>query len=142
MHTIENEGTREKPRMHERALRRAIECIALSEQSAGARVSEAVRHRLADGSHRVVITHAERDLPHELVEHAFQALRYSGLVCAPDGDGDIALIGMTQPHDELLAAIPWGTDAALDGLLSAARAQHVSVMLLPPAGGERAESHP
>jgi glycosyltransferase A (GT-A) superfamily protein (DUF2064 family) len=66
------------------------------------------------------------------VEHAFEALRYSGLVCAPDGDGDISLLGMTQLHGDLLAAIPWGTNAALDELLRAARERHISVLLLPP----------
>ena len=42
------------------------------------------------------------------------------------GDESIALrivpSGVLQPHAELFAAIPWGTSAALDGLLSAARA--------------------
>ncbi|MBK5188769.1 MAG: DUF2064 domain-containing protein [Gemmatimonadaceae bacterium] len=140
MQATEYEGTSERSRGHERTHRRAIESIALSEETAGARVTEAVRHRLANGSHRVVVTHAKMELPRELVEHAFEALRYSGLVCAPDDDGEIALIGMTQPHDDLLAAIPWGTGAALDGLLSAAREQHVSVMLLPPPGVERSGS--
>ena len=115
----------------ERETRRAIESVALSGHAAGARVAEVVRDRIADGSHRVVITNAKRDLPRDLVEHAFEALGYSGLVCAPDGDGDIALLAMTQPHDTLFATIPWGTSAALDELLRMAREQEVSVMLLP-----------
>ena len=40
---------------------------------------------------------------------------------------------MTQPLDALLAAIPWDTGNALEQLLSAAREQHVPVLLLPPA---------
>jgi glycosyltransferase A (GT-A) superfamily protein (DUF2064 family) len=116
----------------ERASRRAIESVVLSGHAAGARVADVVRDRIADGSHRVVITNAKRELSRDLVEHAFEALRYSGLVCAPDGDGDIALLGMTQPHDALFATIPWGTSAALDELLRLAREQHVSVLLLPP----------
>ena len=116
----------------ERASRRAIQSVVLSGHAAGARVADVVRDRIADGSHRVVITNAKRELSRDLVEHAFEALRYSGLVCAPDGDGDIALLGMTQPHDALFATIPWGTSAALDELLRLAREQHVSVLLLPP----------
>jgi glycosyltransferase A (GT-A) superfamily protein (DUF2064 family) len=139
MHATKNEETDEQPPVRGRAQRRAIESVSLSEQSAGTRVNEVVRQHIADGSHRVVITHSDRDLPRDLVEHAFDALRYSGLVCAPDGDGDIALLGMTQTHDELLAAIPWGTSAALDELLRAAREQHVSVMLLPPPERRSAE---
>ena len=112
-----------------------IESISLSEHGAGERVTEIVRNRLGDGSQRVIITHAElASFPRDIVEHAFEALRYSALVCAPDGDGDITLIGMTEPHDALLASIPWGAENALDELLSAARARNVPVMLLPPAG--------
>jgi glycosyltransferase A (GT-A) superfamily protein (DUF2064 family) len=132
MQAIENEETSEHPPVRERAQRRAVQSVPLSERTAGARVNEIVRQHIADGSQRVVITHANRDLPRELVEHAFDALRYSGLVCAPDSEGDIALLGMTETHDALLAAIPWGTNAALDELLRAARELHVSVMLLPP----------
>jgi glycosyltransferase A (GT-A) superfamily protein (DUF2064 family) len=132
MQATEQEETSERPPVRQRASRRAIESVSLSEQTAGERVTEVVRSRLADGSQRVVITHADRHLPRDLVEHAFEALRYSGLVCAPDVDGDIALLGMTQTHDALLASIPWGTSAALDELLRGAREQHVSVMLLPP----------
>lgn len=132
MQAIENEETSEHPPVRERAQRRAVQSVPLSERTAGARVNEIVRQHIAGGSQRVVITHANRDLPRELVEHAFDALRYSGLVCAPDSEGDIALLGMTETHDALLAAIPWGTNAALDELLRAARELHVSVMLLPP----------
>src|SRR5450432_3183970 len=140
MQATEGEDTSDKVRLGERAQRRAIENVELSHSAAGARVTEVVRHRLADGSERVVITNADREVPRELVDHAFEALRYSGLVCAPGGDGAIALLGMTQPLDELLAAIPWDSGDVLDQLLSAARARDVSVMLLPPAGGERVES--
>lgn len=140
MQTTESDTLSERQRELDRAQRRAIESVVLSEETAGAQVTEIVRHRLANGTRRIVITDADRQLSRELVDHAFEALRYSGLVCAPDDDGEIALIGMTEPHNDLLAAIQWGTSAALDSLLSAARAQHVSVLLLPPAVQERAGS--
>ncbi|HEY2896764.1 MAG TPA: DUF2064 domain-containing protein [Gemmatimonadaceae bacterium] len=137
MQVIENEDTNKRTHLRERAQRRAIESISLSDDGAGERMTEIVRNRLEDGSQRVIITHAERELPIDIVEHAFEALRYSALVCAPDGDGDISLIGMTEPHDALLASIPWGAENALDELLSAARASNVPVTLLPPAGSGR-----
>lgn len=136
MQVMGNEDT-ERTYVRERAHRRAVESISLSDEAAGERVSEIVRNRLEDGSQRVVITHAARELPVDILEHAFEALRYSAIVCAPDGDGDIALIGMTESHDALLASVPWGTSDALDELLSAARSRRVPVMLLPPAGSER-----
>src|SRR3569623_938747 len=128
MQVIENEETNKRTNVRERAQRRAIESVSLSEDGAGERVTEIVRNRLEDGSQRVIITHSPNELPIDIVEHAFDALRYSTLVCAPNGDGDITLIGMTEPHDALLASIPWGAENALDELLSAARAQNVPVM--------------
>jgi glycosyltransferase A (GT-A) superfamily protein (DUF2064 family) len=132
MQATQNDERSESPPTRERAARRAIESVMLSGHAAGSRVADAVRSHIASGTQRVVITNAKRELPRDFVEHAFEALRYSALVCAPDGDGDIALIGLTHPHDALLATIPWGTSAALDELLRAAREQHVPVLLLPP----------
>jgi glycosyltransferase A (GT-A) superfamily protein (DUF2064 family) len=133
MHATKNEGTSNEPQLRERMQRRAIERIALSDPSAGSRVAAVVRDRIADGSQRIVITNAGRQVPRELVDHAFEALRYSGLVCAPATDGAIALLGMTQPLDELPADVPWDASDALEQLLGAARERHLSVMLLPPA---------
>jgi glycosyltransferase A (GT-A) superfamily protein (DUF2064 family) len=133
MQATTNDDTGGKIRERERAQRRAIEHLEFSDRSAGARVSKVVRDRLADGSERIVITNSDRDVARDLVDHAFEALRYSGLVCAPDADGGIALLGMSQPLDELVAMIPFGSAGALEGLLTAAREHHVSVMLLPPA---------
>jgi glycosyltransferase A (GT-A) superfamily protein (DUF2064 family) len=136
MQVLEDEGTK-RTLARDRANERARESVSLSDEAAGTRVMQIVRDRLQDGSRRVVITNAQRELPLDLVEHAFDALRYSAIVCAPDGDGDIALIGMTERQDELLSAIPWGESNALDQLLSASRTKHVPVMLLPPAGADR-----
>jgi len=134
MQVIGNEETNKRTNVRERAQRRAIESTSLSDDGAGERVTEIVRSRLEDGSQRVIVTHAASELPADIVEHAFDALRYSTLVCAPGDDGDITLIGMTELHDALLASIPWGAENALDELLSAARSRNVPVMLLPPAG--------
>ncbi len=133
MQATTDEDTSGTIRDRERAQRRAIEHLEFSNRSAGARVTEIVRARLADGSERIVITNSAREVPRELVDQAFEALRYSGLVCAPDADGGIALLGMSQPLDALFARIPFGSAGALEGLLTAAREQHVSVMLLPPS---------
>jgi glycosyltransferase A (GT-A) superfamily protein (DUF2064 family) len=137
MQVMENEGANERTYARDREQRRAVESISLSDPEAGARVSEIVRSRLSDGSQRVIITHAARELPLEVLEHAFEALRYSAIVCAPDVDGDIALIGMTEPHDALLAGVSWGTSEALAELLGGARSRQIPVMLLPPLGAER-----
>jgi glycosyltransferase A (GT-A) superfamily protein (DUF2064 family) len=137
MQVIENEDLNKRTSVRERAQRRVIESVSLTEDGAGERVTEIVRSRLENGSQRVIVTHAARELPPDMVEHAFEALRYSTLVCAPNGDGEITLIGMTEPHESLLAAIPWGAENVLDALLSAARSRNIPVMLLPPAASGR-----
>ena len=105
MQVIENADGRKRTSLRERAHPRAFESISLTERATGERVTRIVRDRLEDGSQRVVIANAESELPREFVEHAFDALRYSALVCAPIGNGHIALIGMTEPQDALLAAL-------------------------------------
>jgi glycosyltransferase A (GT-A) superfamily protein (DUF2064 family) len=111
---------------------RVIENVVLSDRMAGARVIEAVRNRLANGSHRVIVTGADSALSADTLQHAFDALRFSRLVCAPGIDGEIALLGMSQSHDALVASIPWGTGGALEALLSAARESHLPMVILPP----------
>lgn len=123
----------------ERAPRRIIEKVELSDRKAGEQVIEAVRSRLADGSHRIVVTSADSALPADTLEHAFDALRFSRLVCAPGIDGEIALLGMSQQHDALLASIPWGTDDALEALLRAARESQLAMVILPPVADGRSD---
>jgi glycosyltransferase A (GT-A) superfamily protein (DUF2064 family) len=114
------------------ALRRVIESVELSDRMAGARVIEAVRNRLANGSNRVIVTSVDSALSADTLQHAFDALRFSRLVCAPGIDGEIALLGMSQSHDALVASIPWGTEGALEALLRAARESHLPMVILPP----------
>lgn len=137
MQATNEDQAEHRPDVRGHALRRVIENVELSDRMAGERVIEAVRNRLADGSHRVIITSADSELPAETLEHAFDALRFSGLVCAPGSDGEIALLGMSQSHDALVASIPWGTDDALDALLRAARESHLPLLILPPVDGGR-----
>lgn len=125
--------------VRERAPRRIIEKVELSDRKAGEQVIEAVRSRLADGSHRIVVTSADSALPADTLEHAFDALRFSRLVCAPGIDGEIALLGMSQQHDALLASIPWGTDDALEALLRAARESQLAMVILPPVADGRSD---
>lgn len=135
-----NDYSMEQPAdVRERALRRVIENVELSDRTAGERVIEVVRSRLADGSQRIIVTRADSALPADTLEHAFDALRFSGLVCAPGSDGEIALLGMSQQHDALLASIPWGTDDALEALLRAARESQLPMVILPPVADGRSD---
>ena len=139
MHAVNYDHTSQQPDTRERSQRRVIENVELSDHLAGERVIEAVRNRLADGSNRVVVTSADSALSADTLEHAFEVLRFSRLVCAPDTSGDIALIGMSQSHDALMASVPWGTEDALDALLRAARDNHLPMVILPPVADGRAD---
>lgn len=139
MHAIDDDYTSHRTDTRERSQRRVIEHLELSDHLAGERVIEAVRNWLADGSHRVVVTSADAVFSADTLEHAFEVLRFSRLVCAPDASGDIALIGMSQPHDALVASVPWGTGDALDALLRAARDNHLPMVILPPVADGRGD---
>ncbi|MGH7634655.1 MAG: DUF2064 domain-containing protein [Gemmatimonadaceae bacterium] len=133
---VEHDGNGYEVR--ERSMRRVIENVELSDHRAGERVIEAVRNRLADGSHRVIFMSADSALPDTMLDHAFDALRFSRLVCAPGSGGEIVLLGMSQSHDAIVASIPWGTGDALEALLRAARESHLPLVLLPPVSSARA----
>lgn len=137
MYAANDEDIKPRQLVRDRTVRRVIENVELSDRMAGERVIEAVRSQLADGSQRVIVTSADSDLPSDMLEHAFDTLRFSRLVCAPGSSGEIALLGMSQPHDALVASIPWGTDDALEALLRAARERHLSLVLLPPVSDDR-----
>jgi glycosyltransferase A (GT-A) superfamily protein (DUF2064 family) len=131
MHSIMNDESGERSTVRDRVSLRFVASLSFADAAAGTRVIELLRTRLAYRGQRVVLTSASHVLPAEVVEHAFDALRYSGLVCAPGRSGEIVLIGMTRLHEGLLAAVPWGTPNALPDLLRAARARGVTVMLFP-----------
>jgi glycosyltransferase A (GT-A) superfamily protein (DUF2064 family) len=139
MQAANDESTEQRGDVRECALRRVIENVELSDRMAGARVIEAVRSRLAEGSHRVIVTSADSALSADTLQHAFDALRFSRLVCAPGVDGEIALLGMSQSHDALVASIPWGTEGALEALLRAARESHLPMVILPPVSDDRGD---
>lgn len=139
MQAVTDDSMEHPADVRERALCRVIENVELSDRKAGERVIEAVRSRLADGSHRIIVTSADSALPADTLEHAFDALRFSRLVCAPGIDGEIALLGMSQQHDALLASIPWGTGDALEALLRAARESQLAMVILPPVADGRSD---
>ncbi|WP_263970713.1 TIGR04282 family arsenosugar biosynthesis glycosyltransferase [Leptolyngbya sp. KIOST-1] len=63
---------------------------------------------------------------------AIEALHQVDVVLGPATDGGYYLIGLRQLNRALFAAIDWGTDRVLEQTLAAAKAQGLSVELLPP----------
>lgn len=75
------------------------------------------------------------DVPHlsvETVEEAFQALDTHDVALTPTYDGGYCLIGMSEPHEELLEGLEMSTGSELDGITACARNSGLTVKLLDP----------
>ncbi len=131
MLAILNDDSCEPPPLREPPARRYTASVPLADADAGARIRELFRRGFAGGVQRIVLTSADHHVSRDVVEHAFDALRYSGLVCVTTREGAFALIGMTGVDDVLLEGVPWGTEHALTGLLRAARERHLPMVILP-----------
>jgi glycosyltransferase A (GT-A) superfamily protein (DUF2064 family) len=73
------------------------------------------------------------DLPPDHVRIALDILarRPEVLVLGPAEDGGYYLIGVTRPHPELFAGIPWDTPFVLERTCSAAKALAIPVEQIP-----------
>jgi uncharacterized protein len=79
----------------------------------GDRMLAALRHAQACDRRGIVIG---TDCPAQTsadLEHAGALLTEYDVVLQPALDGGYVLIGMAQPHHEIFAAMPWGSDAVL-----------------------------
>lgn len=71
-------------------------------------------------------------LPRSVLEDAFEILSAHDVVVGPTHDGGYYLVGAKSSHPALFTGDGMGTSSALDGLLSRARALHLSIALAPP----------
>jgi len=70
------------------------------------------------------------DLAPQHIDDAFGALKSKDLVLGPSTDGGYWLIGLKSPAD-LFDGMEWGTSSVFEKTLAAARAQRLSVHVLP-----------
>jgi rSAM/selenodomain-associated transferase 1 len=71
-------------------------------------------------------------LPHSVLEGAFETLTTNDVVVGPTYDGGYYLVGATASHPTLFASDGMGTSNALEKLLSRARALELSVGFADP----------
>ncbi len=100
----------------------------------GARMQRCIDALLADGHRGVVLTGADAPtLPLAHIRHAIGHVD-SGedrLVLNPSMDGGYMLIGMTRPHPELFAGMPWSTGDVARLTLERAAQAGTPVEVLP-----------
>jgi rSAM/selenodomain-associated transferase 1 len=111
-----------------------VEVHPQPEGDLGDRMLAALRHAQACGRRGIVIgtdcpAQSEAD-----IEHAGALLAEVDVVLQPADDGGYVMIGMAQPHPEVFARMPWGTDAVLEKTRERIRAlglRHAELPALP-----------
>ncbi len=98
----------------------------------GTRLQGAFARGFGQGTRRVVIIGSDcPDLDRNIVNMALDGLKDVDLVLGPAHDGGYYLIGLQKSAPQLFVGIPWGTARVRKHTLERARAQGLSVLLLP-----------
>ena len=101
----------------------------------GQRMLSIFQEQFAQGYDSVCIMNSDSpDLPREIVRASFRLLAVgkADVVLGPCNDGGYYLLGMKQPHPELLTGIPWSTGDVLAVTQQKAKRIGLQVALLPP----------
>ncbi len=87
-------------------------------QTLGDRLAQAFRWAFKQNASRVLVIGSDApDLATAWLRQAFQALRETDVVLGPTTDGGYHLIGLTRPHPDLFADMPWSTPKVFDQTL-------------------------
>lgn len=99
----------------------------------GERLDHLLTEALACGARRAVVMDSDSPtLPVEYLSLAFEGLAEADVVLGPTRDGGYYLIGMKQPHPDLLRCVQMSTPHVLTDTLALAEAANLNVTLLPP----------
>jgi rSAM/selenodomain-associated transferase 1 len=99
----------------------------------GERLDHLLTEALAYGARRAVVMDSDSPtLPVEYLSQAFESLAEADVVLGPTRDGGYYLIGMKQPHPDLLRRVQMSTPHVLADTLALAEAANLNVALLPP----------
>jgi len=109
--------------------------LIFSQQSPGdlgERMKAAFLQAFRQGAQQVILHGTDiPDLTTHHIDEAFDALKSHDLVLGPSTDGGYWLIGLKKPAD-LFDRMEWGSSSVFDKTVAAARAQALSVHVLPP----------
>lgn len=99
----------------------------------GARLSHAATQLLQMGHRGAILINADSPtLPASILQSAVDAFkRDDAVILSPSFDGGYTLIGLSQPHPELFADIPWSTTHVHRLTMQRAAEIHVPVINVP-----------
>jgi rSAM/selenodomain-associated transferase 1 len=99
----------------------------------GARLTNAVAHLLHAGHAGAILVNADSPtLPAPILRAAVDALlRNDAVVLSPSFDGGYTLVGLSRPHPEVFADIPWSTSQVHRLTMQRAAAIDVPVINVP-----------
>ena len=101
--------------------------------SLGERLDHLLTDALACGAQRAIVMDSDSPtLPVQYLSQAFESLTEADVVLGPTRDGGYYLIGMKQPHPDLLRRVQMSTPHVLADTLSLTEAANLKVTLLPP----------
>ena len=100
----------------------------------GERLIRATADLLVAGHAGAVLVNSDSPtLPRAILRAAVDAVRQGDrVVLGPALDGGYTLIGLSKPHPEVFAGIPWSTDAVYRTTVERARAVALAVTNVPP----------
>ncbi len=117
-----------------RALREWLPGVSLRAQAQGdlgARLADAFARAFGRGAARVVIVGSDAPfVSRETALRALAALDAADVVLGPAEDGGYYLIGLREPHPELVRGVDWSTPAVLEQTLARAVAARLAVRQL------------
>jgi hypothetical protein len=101
-------------------------------ETLGERLDNLLTEVLHNGADKAVVINSDSPtLPPAYLAQAFDQLVDSEVVLGPTSDGGYYLIGMKEPHPDLLREVQMSTPNVLQDTLQLARIRSVSVSLLP-----------
>jgi hypothetical protein len=107
---------------------------AQGEGDLGARLAGGIEDLIALGHAGAILVNSDSPtLPPEILRDAADALRDGDrMVISPAIDGGYTFIGLSRPHPELFADIPWSTSAVFGLTLQRAKAIGLETQVLDP----------
>ena len=97
----------------------------------GARVAASMRTLLARHAGAILVNGDSPTLPAAILRAAIDALSRDVVALSPAVDGGYTLIGLSNPHDELFADIPWSTAQVYERTVARAAAIGSPVVNVP-----------
>ena len=107
-------------------------CFQQRGESLGERLDNLLTDVLSSGAGKAVVINSDSpNLPEVYLSQAFEKLNVADVVLGPTIDGGYYLVGMKEPHPQLLREVQMSTSSVLEDTLKLATSSGLKVSLLP-----------